>query len=121
MSAGADAGVILTALESRLKASVLQGTGLVNDATPEIDALNYAPHIRVPTLMLNGRYDFESPLETSQRPLFAVLGSPPGDKRHAIIDTGHALSIDAVAREILPWLDRYLGPAARVPAATSHR
>jgi hypothetical protein len=70
--------------------------------------------------MLNDRYDFESPLETSQRPLFAVLGSPPGDKRHTILDTGHALPID-VTREILSWLDRYLGPAARVPAATSHR
>ena len=37
MSAGADAGVILTALEPRLKASILQGTGIWGDDTPEID------------------------------------------------------------------------------------
>ena len=37
VSDGGDAGVILTALEPRLKASVLQGTGIGPDAPPEID------------------------------------------------------------------------------------
>ncbi len=113
VSAGADAGVMLAALEPRLRAVVLQGTGLLDNMPPEIDAVNYAPRIVMPTLMLNGRYDFQSPLETSQRPLFALLGSAKGQKRHAIIDSGHALSIDDVAREMLPWLDRYLGRVTR--------
>ena len=110
MSAGADAGVILTALEPRMKASVLQGTGIWGDETPENDALNYAPRVRMPTLMLNGRYDFETPLETAQRPLFDLLGTPAGHKRHVVLETGHAMPIDDAAREILPWFDRYLGP-----------
>ena len=110
VSAGADAGVILTALEPRLKASVLQGTGIGDAGVPEIDLLNYAPRVRLPTLLLNGRYDFETPFETAQRPLFALLGSPAEHKRHAVLETGHALPIADVAREILPWLDRYLGP-----------
>ena len=113
VSAGADAGVTLSALEPRLKTSVLQGTGLVDGAAPEVDPINYAPRVRMPTLMLSGRYDFGAPLETSQRPLFALFGSPAGQKRHAILDAGHALPIDDVTREILPWLDRYLGPVAR--------
>jgi hypothetical protein len=79
---------------------------------PEIDPLNYAPHVRMPTLMLNGRYDYETPFDASQRPLFILLGSPPEQKRHVALDFGHALEIDAVAREILPWFDRYLGPVA---------
>ncbi len=111
VSAGAGAGVILTALEPRLKASVLQGAAFEETPTPEIDPVNYAPRVRVPTLMLNGRYDFEAPYET-QVPLFALLGSPAGTKRHAVFEAGHALSIEEVAPEILPWLDRYLGPTA---------
>jgi hypothetical protein len=112
VSDGADAGVILTALEPRLKTSVLQGTGIGEPVAPEIDALNYAPRVRMPTLMLNGRYDYDTPFETSQRPLFDLLGPPPEHKRHAVLEFGHALVIEAVAREILPWLDRYLGPVA---------
>jgi dienelactone hydrolase len=111
VSAGADAGVTLTAIESRLKTSVLQGTGIWDAAAPEIDPVNYAPRIRIPTLMLNGRYDFGAPFDTSQRLLFALLGTPTAEKQHTVLETGHALPIEDVAREILPWLDRYLGPA----------
>ena len=110
ISDGADAVVILTALEPRLKASVLQATGIGDGAVPEIDLVNYAPRIRIPTLMLNGRYDFGSPVETQQDPLFALLGSPPDQKRHRVFESGHSLTIDDVRGEILPWLDRYLGP-----------
>jgi pimeloyl-ACP methyl ester carboxylesterase len=80
---------------------------------PEIDALNYAPRVRMPTLLLNGRYDFGLPYEMTQLPLFALLGSPPGHKRHVVLETGHSLPIEDVAREILPFLDRYLGPVVR--------
>jgi eukaryotic-like serine/threonine-protein kinase len=110
VSDGGDAGVILTALEPRVKTAILQGTNLGDDSTPEIDLANYAPRIRVPVLMLSGRYDFAAPVETQQEPLFALFGSPPGQKRHAILETGHALPIEQVSREVLPWLDRYLGP-----------
>ena len=113
ISAGGDAGVILTALETRLKASVLQGTGLSDEPVPEIDLRNYAPRVRVPTLIVNGRYDFELPFESSQRPLFDLLGPPPEHKRLASVDAGHALPAGSVIDEILPWLDRYLGRVER--------
>ena len=120
VSAGADAGVILTALEPRLKTSVLNGTGLWTTWAPEIDLLNYASRVRIPTLMLNGRYAFGEPLETAQRPLFALLGSPAEDKRHTVLEAGHVLPIDDVAREMLPWLDHYLGQVVH-PSPTSTR
>ena len=82
--------------------SVLQGPDRLDDAPPEIDAANYAPRIRIPTLMLNGRYDFEPPFETAQRPLFELLGAPAEHKRHKVFDTGHALPMDDVAGEISP-------------------
>jgi pimeloyl-ACP methyl ester carboxylesterase len=105
-----DAGVILMAIEPRLKTGVLQGTGLGPSVAPEIDPINYAPRIQVPILLLNGRYDFGAPFDTQQRPLFDLLGSGAGQKRHAVLEAGHALPPGDVALEILPWLDRYLGP-----------
>jgi hypothetical protein len=33
-----------------------------------------------------------------------------------VLEFGHSLVIEDVAREILPWLDRYLGPV--VPAVS---
>ncbi len=113
LSAGAEAAVILTALEPRLKVSVFQGGGLAAASAPELDMLNYAPRVRVPTLLLNGRYDFEWPYETTQRPLLELLGPPAEHKRLAVFETGHSLPVDDVAGEILPWLDRYLGPVDR--------
>jgi len=124
VSAGADAGVILTAVEPRIKTVVLQGTGIWDARVPEINVLNYAPRVRIPTLVLTGRYDFESPFETVQRSVFALFGSPPEHKRHVVFETGHAVPIEEVAREILPWLDRYLGqvhsPDRRDSRARSH-
>ncbi len=115
ISLGASAGLVLTAVEQRFAASVLQGGGLYTGALPEVAPLNFAPRVVVPTLMLNGRYDFEAPYDIAQRPLFELLGSSPEHKKHVVIETGHALPSDAVARELLSWLDRYLGPVTRPP------
>ena len=78
--------------------------------------------------MLAGQRPFGTPFETSQRPLFDLLGSPPEQKRHTVLEFGHALVLEAAAREILPWLDRYLGPVVQsspaptgIPAANSDR
>jgi hypothetical protein len=60
--------------------------------------------------MINGRSDFIRPLETSQRPLFRLLGAPEKDKRHVIIAGGHVTPMDDVIKKTLNWLDRYLGP-----------
>ena len=68
--------------------------------------------MRAPTLMLNGRYDFENPVDRAQVPLFALLGTAADHKRHAVLEAGHALPIQDVTREVLSWLDRYLGPVA---------
>ena len=46
VSSGADAGVILSALEPRLKTSVLQSVGVWDALVPEMDTLNYAPRVR---------------------------------------------------------------------------
>jgi eukaryotic-like serine/threonine-protein kinase len=71
--------------------------------------------------MINGRYDFASPLETNQQPLFRLLGSKPGDKKHVLFDSGHVPPWPDVVRETLDWLDRYLGPVATGSQAPPQR
>jgi len=108
---GARLGPLFLAIEPRLKTAVLASGGLkFARALPEADPFNFASHVRVPVLMVNGRYDFYFPVETSQEPLLRLLGAPPRDKRHVLIESGHILPDAAVAREALDWLDRYLGP-----------
>lgn len=53
----------------------------------------------------------------SQRPLLELFGTPPEDKRLAILEGGHVpVDTHGLVREILDWLDRYLGPVTP-PAA----
>jgi eukaryotic-like serine/threonine-protein kinase len=106
-------GVILSALEPRFKVSVLQAGGLVGQPPPEIDPINFAPRVRVPTLMVNGRYDFELPVETAQRPLFDLLGPPSEHKNHVVLEGGHLpWRRQELVDQVLAWLDRYLGPVS---------
>ena len=64
--------------------------------------------------MLNGRYDHFFPVESSQVPLFRLLGTPDKDKKHVLYEAGHGdLPRKEVVRESLDWLDKYLGPVKR--------
>ena len=64
--------------------------------------------------MVNGRDDFDLPYDTAQVPLFAALGTPASAKRHAVLAGGHIPPRpQAVFKEILDWLDRYLGPVGQ--------
>jgi len=106
---GAQAPIMLS-IEPRIKAAVLIAGGLdFGKALPEVDPLNFAPHVKVPVLMVNGRYDNAYPLETSQNPMFRLLGTPPTSKRHVVFETGH-IPGDLARKDILDWLDHYQGP-----------
>ncbi len=43
---------------------------------PEVDQLNFAPRVKAPVLMLNGRFDFIWPPTPSQEPMFRLLYQP---------------------------------------------
>ena len=105
-------GAIVAAVEPRLRTLVLVAAGLDDGLPPEVDGVHFAPRVRVPVLMVNGRYDFMAPYETSQLPLFRLLGTPAADKKHVVFDCGHVPPWPDVVRETLDWLDRYLGPVA---------
>ena len=104
---------VLAVGEQRLKAAVLLAAGLYFDRSrlPEADPFHFLPRFQVPTLMVGGRTDFLFPLETSQRPMFRLLGAPEKDKRLVLLEGGHApANYPTAIKETLDWLDRYLGP-----------
>ena len=52
--------------------------------------------------------------ERSVRHLRALLGTPAAAKRHVVYDAGHdPLPRSQVIREILAWLDLYLGKSEK--------
>ena len=115
LSLGGQNPLPLLAVEHRIKVAVLLSGGLRNDqgTTPFLDQVNYAPRIKIPVLMVNGRYDEYNPVETSQLPLFKLLGSAPGEKRHVILESGHGSPPRSEAlKETLGWYDKYLGPVS---------
>jgi eukaryotic-like serine/threonine-protein kinase len=111
LSMGAAMGAILPAIEDRLKVLILISPGFYLQRTlPEVDQLSFAPRVKAPVLMLNGRFDFIFPLGPSQEPMFRFLGTPPEHKRRVVSDTGHDIPRVEMIKETLNWLDRYLGP-----------
>ena len=108
---------VYLAVEKRFKTGVLILGGLPTWEWPaEIDAINFAPRITIPILMLNGKYDYMFPYETSQKPLLRFLGTSEQNKRLEIFPTGHSLSgyTKETARLVLDWLDRYLGKVNQI-------
>jgi formylglycine-generating enzyme required for sulfatase activity/dienelactone hydrolase/predicted Ser/Thr protein kinase len=113
LSWGAALGAILPAVERRIKVNILYVAGLnFQRALPEVDEINYVTRVRQPTLMLNGEFDFFFPPETSQRPMFTLLGTPVADKKRLVFPGGHSVPRTEMIKESLLWLDRYLGPVA---------
>jgi formylglycine-generating enzyme required for sulfatase activity/dienelactone hydrolase len=116
-SAGAALAPVMVSLEERVRTAVLFEGGLYLSPAgpPETDVLNFLPRVRVPVLMLNGRYDYTFPVDGSQKPFFRWLGAPEKDKRHVLYDAAHDVMVNRteVVKEVLSWLDQYLGPVAR--------
>jgi dienelactone hydrolase len=104
-------GSIIPAVDKRLNAIVLNVGGMgMNKTLPEVDQINFLPRINQPVLMLNGKYDSFFPVETSQKPMFDLLGTPAKDKNLIIYDTGHLVPKTELIKETLAWYDKYLGP-----------
>jgi eukaryotic-like serine/threonine-protein kinase len=112
LSWGARLGTQLLALDDRVKAGVLIMGGLsMGKAYPEVDQINFVTRIKVPILMLNGKYDPVFAVKESQIPMFQLLATPAKDKRHVIYELGHRQPPrNELEKEIPSWFDRYLGP-----------
>jgi dienelactone hydrolase/predicted Ser/Thr protein kinase len=115
MSWGGMYGALIPAVEDRLAASVVCAGGLNNrrPVRPEADPINYVTRVKVPTLMLNGRYDTSFGLDEGIKPMFDLLGTPAEHKKLMLYDTDHIPPRNEYIKETLAWLDKYLGPVKR--------
>ena len=50
------------------------------------------------------------PEDMTQIPMFRLWGTPDGQKRRVVYDTGHNIPRTELIKETLNWLDQYLGP-----------
>jgi hypothetical protein len=111
---GAINGPLFVALEDRIKLAIFVGGGckVWNDGFhPAVDPTKYAGHVKVPTIMFNGIYDAIFAYETSQKPMYERLGTSAEHKVHKRYPTGHGVvRFVEFNRDVLEWLDRYLGP-----------
>jgi formylglycine-generating enzyme required for sulfatase activity/tRNA A-37 threonylcarbamoyl transferase component Bud32/predicted esterase len=111
VSWGGRIGPLIMAVEPRFRAGVLFLGGLAMGASrPEVDPFNFLPAVTSPVLMLNGNNDQVFPVETAQKPMFQLLGTPADRKRYQVYEGGHFVPRTAMIAETLQWFDRYLGP-----------
>lgn len=105
-------GAIIPAVEDRLKLCVLVIPGMYsyNRALPEADVIHYITRVKIPVLMLNGRYDIVFVYEKDVYPMYQLLGTPENDKLLKLYDTGHYIPKTQLIRETLAWLEKYWGP-----------
>ena len=115
MSWGGWFGALVPAVEERLKASVVLAGGLwgYGRRRPEVDQINYVTRVKVPTLMLNGRYDTGYTLDKCIQPMYDLLGTPDEHKKLMLYETDHIPPRVEFIKETLAWLDKYLGPVNR--------
>jgi hypothetical protein len=86
---------------------------MLGKARPEVDQTNYVSRVKIPTLMLNGRYDTAFPFELCAKPMFDLLGTPPERKDFKVYDTDHTIPDIEFVKETLKWLDKFLGPVKK--------
>jgi hypothetical protein len=83
--------------------------------------LYYAARFGFRKVFYIAKRDFLFPLETSQLPLFRLLGTPEKDKKHLLYEGGHDIYLRLeVLKDMLDWLDRYLGPVKMKPNPAAH-
>lgn len=97
------------AIEKRVKAGIVAAFGVLSGGeNPEYDQITYLPRVRIPMLMMNGKYDFDFTLETQQA-FVDFLGTPEEDKVWKLYEHVHGAPVPDLINESLAFLDKYFG------------
>lgn len=108
----------LLAAENRFRAVVYLAGGLAAVEPYRMPLLlnpnTYWPRLTLPAFFANGRYDIGTrfaPPDSIGGTFYEVFGTPEADKRFAVYEMAHwPFPPLLLARDLLPWLDQYLGP-----------
>ena len=109
VSMGAALGVIFAGVEERFNAVIfLDGGFMYEKPLPGANQADFAPRIKAPTLLISGKFDW---IFLGKDALLRLIGTPSADKKAITFDTAHDVSEQRsdLIREVLAWLDRYLG------------
>jgi eukaryotic-like serine/threonine-protein kinase len=107
---GSGSRLIFAGANNRFESCVFIGGGIderMLPTLPEVNPINYAPYIKVPKLLLNGKQDEEHLYKTRMLPLYNLLCEP---KKLAMVDGGHLPSLEVRVPIINNFLDETLGP-----------
>ena len=111
VSLGAGSRLPFAAVDPRFRAVVLLAAGIderIQPTLPEAANFNFAPYVKAPKLVVNGRQDEEHPWQTRGKPLWDLLREP---KELLLVDgAGHHVPADVRTPRINAFLDRTLGP-----------
>ena len=111
VSWGAGSRLGFAAVDDRFSAVVFIGGGIderLKPTLPEADNVNFAPYIRPPKLLINGRSDEEHPWLTRALPLWNLLQEP---KQKVVVEgAGHVPSQEALIPAVKRFLDETFGP-----------
>ncbi|MFB0537679.1 MAG: SUMF1/EgtB/PvdO family nonheme iron enzyme, partial [Anaerolineae bacterium] len=115
VSHGAILGPVMLAVENRIKTGVFAIGGLVPIKMPRyFDIALYAQRVKTPVLMVNGSEDALIPLMASVQPMYELLHQSNEQTTRKLYPGGHGvlegLFGQQIRRDVLAWLDRYLGP-----------
>ncbi|NOQ98409.1 MAG: hypothetical protein GQ561_09605 [Calditrichae bacterium] len=108
MSMGPVLGTYLAAVESRIKTNIFYAGGLIKGGRPEANRAYFLPRIKIPTLMINGRFDSLFGLEAIMN-MFNLIGTPEKDKKLVLLDSDHLAPMEDLISESLLWLDQQFG------------
>ena len=111
LSLGSGSRLAFAAVDNRFRSVVLIGAGIdesMHPTLPEASNINFAPHIKAPKLVVNGRHDEEHPWVSRGLPLWNLLREP---KELVLIDgVGHHPPAEQRVPPINAFLDKTLGP-----------
>ena len=100
----------ILSIEERIKLGILILFGVQSsDEYPWYDQINYLPRVKIPLLLLAGRYDPDYSMK-QQQAFYDFLGTPENEKEWKIYETTHYIPRKDLINESLNWLDKYFGP-----------
>jgi hypothetical protein len=109
--------MVLAGTDDRWRGIILIAAGIderIHPTLPEASNINFAPRLRAPKLMINGRLDEEHPWYARGLPAWNLMREP---KELVLVEgSGHTPPQSALVPAMVTWLDRVVGPVSRTEA-----